>query len=248
MPSVFLEYNRLPMKTLFQIILGLLFVFEISWSALSEDKSSPASDATLNQLEAESPKALPFDIKEIKSGTVYFSKEGVELETPFHQLGVLGKMNLEVEGVPPYYLFSALPCGEPSCKERRLVFLVRADGQVKTTFVYPGKVRDRKSRRLLLDSRAFFGKCLPSKGEIFIVFQKEKLDRRRGLRRSVYLAEVGKDRIHEKLIIRRRPRLRHVIRQVKRKTCEEIKGFNRLTMGFKIPPPQKLSKEEGSKI
>ncbi len=185
--------------------------------------------------------ALPFSIREVKDGTLYFSGDGRELKTPFYDLEVLGQMAAEDDGVPPYYLLSASPCKD--CGDRRLVYLVRADGQVQSRFVYPGSVRDRGTHQLLLESRGFFGKCLSSKGDVFVVFQKEKVDRRHGLRQSVLVAEIGKDQIYEKLVTSSHPRIRDVTARVKQKACQEIKGYSRVTIPFDFP-----TKEDPSKI
>ena len=146
------------------------------------------------------------------------------IKTDLHDLKYLGTLKPE-EGLP-YFLFIGKPC--ENCAGDSAVYLLRP-GQGKTTsFVYPGRILDSKTKNLLLESRAFFGRCLAGYGDAYVVFQKERVDRRRSLQTSVYIASVGKDRIIEKLIERRLPSINQALTFVKRKQCREIDGRYRV--------------------
>ena len=129
------------------------------------------------------------------------------------------------EGGIPYILMAGRTCKE--CGDEKGLFLIRVDGARKSQFVYPGKVRDAETNQLLLDSRAFYGKCLPGDGDGLIIYQAEKIDRRRFLQSSVFIAEPQPDSIREQLIERRLPKIKRTLDQVKRKLCSEVPGWNR---------------------
>jgi hypothetical protein len=86
-----------------------------------------------------------------------------------------------------------------------------------------------KNRELVLDSRAFFGRCIPGTGDVYLVHQREKVGKRRPrMLSSVYVAEVGPIHLREKLFERGGPRLQTTLKQVKAKVCREIVGRNRV--------------------
>ncbi len=108
-----------------------------------------------------------------------------------------------------------------------------ANSRPSTSLVHPGKVIDSKTGALLLESRSFFGSCLPGKGDVYVTFQREKVDRRSRLQLSVLLIETAPDGLREKLLERGLPRLDTVLRQIKRKSCTEIGGRNRHSISTK---------------
>jgi hypothetical protein len=108
--------------------------------------------------------------------------------------------------------------------------MVRVDGGRSTHFVYPGRILDPKTRATLLESRAFFGRCLAGRGELYAVFQRERVDRRRSLQSSLFVAEPAADLIHEELIERRLPRLSFTLKRVRAKQCVEIDGRSRMML------------------
>ncbi len=160
------------------------------------------------------------------------SKLPPTLNTQLFDLKYLGELP-PAEGTPlPYVMMIGKPCQR--CENQQGVFMMRADGAKSAQFVHPGKVLDPKTRALLYESRAFFGQCLPGGESGYIAFQKERVDRRRGLPNSVFIAKPGPQFIEEKLLERRLPSLNSVIKQVKQKRCFEIAGSNRLMMKKKI--------------
>lgn len=160
------------------------------------------------------------------------------LGSPFHEVHPMGFLHSQETSLP-YVIFSALPCD--GCKNKKKVFIVRADGTRLSEFVYPGRITDPKNGTTLLDATAYYGSCLAGKGDVYVVFQRERVDRR-GMRTSVFLAEATPSRLEEKLIItqRHRPSRSQVLARARGKTCWKIKGFNR-NMASKRPPrrPQK---------
>lgn len=182
--------------------------------------------------DAHSPSDLTtFDHVDEANGTLVFgAPSGMTppkpLKTDLFDVKYLGTIR-PPEGAP-YFLVSAKPC--KACQNEQAIFAVRPNDRKPTGFVYPGKIFDPKSRALLLESRAFFGKCIPSRGDLYIVFQQERVDRRSRLQSSVLVGEAAKEHLDETLIDRNAPKLRTTLQQVKRKQCQEIEGRNRLML------------------
>ena len=138
-----------------------------------------------------------------------------------------------------YVVVTGKNCAGNDCLEDRAVWLIPTEGTHKShQFIHPGKIVDPKSGVTLLDSRAFFGRCVPGSGELYIAFQKDLVEKKRHKRRyksvepSTYTAEPFKDGLKEKLTeIRSIKTLashqRATLARVKQKTCFEIDGRNR---------------------
>jgi hypothetical protein len=155
------------------------------------------------------------------------------LKVELYDLTYLGVL-APPEGVTaePRFLFSARPC--ENCIEDLGIYALRPSGGKPETFVHPGKIHEAKSRALVLESRAFFGKCARDKDDVLIIFQRERVDRRHGLQPSVLIAKIGPDYMVEKLIERRMPRLQDTLSRVRRKSCTEIEGRTRLMISKSI--------------
>jgi hypothetical protein len=199
------------------ILLAFLGLFQETSAAKSPPTPSPIEQVTFDRLEQD---------------TVYFkAPEGAPLPQPLKtnlfDLSYLGILKPS-EGGAPYFLFTGKPC--QSCLDDKAIYALRPNSTKPTTFVSPGKIIDPKNKGLLLESRAFYGKCLPRRGDVYVAFQKERVDRKRGLQPSVFVAEAGKDYFDENLIERRLPSVKTTEQLVKRKTCWEIAGRNRLML------------------
>jgi hypothetical protein len=174
---------------------------------------------------------------EVEGSVIRFkTPEGSELpgalNTRLFDLKYLGTLPPAAGAKLPYVLVVGRPCD--NCENQRGVYMMRVDGQKSSQFVFPGKILDPKTRALLYESRAFWGKCLPQ-GEVgYIAYQKERVDRRRGMPMSVFIAKPGAQFIEERLIERRLPRIQDALHHVKRKECFEIAGSNRTMMSKKI--------------
>ncbi len=154
------------------------------------------------------------------------------LNTRLFELKYLGTLPPAQGAKLPYVVIVGRPC--ENCENQRGVYLMRVDGVKSSQFVYPGKILDPKTRALLYESRAFWGRCLP-KGETgYIAFQKERVDRRGGMPMSVFTAKPGAQFIDERLIERRLPRVQDALHYVKLKECFEISGSNRNMMSKRI--------------
>lgn len=170
------------------------------------------------------------EIDKIEQGTIYFKSTSGEslkpLKTKLYDLQALGSLQSASEKDPPYFLFKGRPCED--CLQDLGIYAFRADGQNPSTFVFPGRIVDGKTRGVVLESRSFYGHCLyKEKQDVYLVFQKERVDRRSGLQSSVYIAQVGGTHLEERLIERHMPRIQDTMTLVKNKSCHEIPGRSR---------------------
>lgn len=177
-------------------------------------KKSPSSEGSASPA---SPR--PSGVFSIKTGLIDLKSLGFlsRKSTPVYWIAS-GKKCVDCPFEKGIYLF-ALP--DPSLPQQP------SPPPSPSGLVYPGKVIDARSGELLLSSRAFFGTCLPGKPDVYLSFQKEKVDRRARLQSSVMVVEVSEQGLHEKLLERNFPRLDTVLRAVKQKKCTEIIGRNR---------------------
>lgn len=174
------------------------------------------------------PNQATFD--RIDGNTVRFKneqgKDPLPLETNLYDLEYISLLKPENTADLPFVVLAARSCAD--CTREKEIHIIRADGGKVSTFIYPGKIRDRRSGNILLDSRAFYGKCLKNRSaDVYTVFQREKVDRKRSLRMSVYVAEAKEPQLHEELIITHPPQMAFTLSQVKSEQCREIQGFNR---------------------
>lgn len=177
-----------------------------------------------------SPLASGPAIDRIDGTKIFFKEESKPLGTDLHEIKPLGWLN-PGEGSQPWLLLSAKPC--QSCPQDTAVYMLRKDGSKRTHFVFPGRVNDPKSGESVLKSRAFYGKCLSGRGDVYVVVQEEKVDRRRGMQKSVFVAEPGKDIVNERLHERgyrsmERDAIRLANAKPEKRSCHEIEGKSRL--------------------
>ncbi len=169
--------------------------------------------------------ALEFD--RIEEDTVFFKGAGAPkpLKLAVSNLAFLGELAVEKSEFP-YFVLSGVP--KAGASKQPKIFIVRPNKTSKPSeFTWPGKIRDPKTGALLMDSRAFFGRCLAGQQEVYVAFQREKVDRRAALQSSVYIAEAQEDHLDERIIERRLPKISTALQKVKAKRCVEIPGKNR---------------------
>ena len=183
------------------------------------------------------------EIDRVENGVFHFRVPGggsppAPLTTRLEDAAAHGLLFSGDAGDPPYIVAEAASCRDCAGSgpvraaeldpDHPMIYLIRADGAEGARFVYPGKVLSQKGSTLL-DSRAFFGECLYQRGPVYVVYQKEKIDRRRYLQHSVFVATPGPGGVKEELITRtrKRPSLDSILRRVKGRTCQEIKGTTR---------------------
>jgi hypothetical protein len=215
--------------------LPALSTYQTAEAATSSKPSQPVAVETKDSKSSESPAQsdlVQFERFETGGTLIYQLKsksktQTASLKTNFVDTKYLSTLKSKDGGLP-YFLFLAKPCQD--CQDEQAVYMLRPNGEKATAFVYPGKILDPKTRAVLLDSRAFYGKCLPNRGDVYVVFQKERVDRRHSLQASVMTAEPARDHLRETLTERRLPNIKTTLQLVKRKTCSEIEGRNRLML------------------
>lgn len=132
------------------------------------------------------------------------------------------------ESNTPYILYEGRSCA--SCESTNTsLFLQRLDGKGKTSsHVYPGRITDPK-KGLVYEGRVFYGNCLPKVKAGLVAHQRESVDRR-GMQKSVLIAEPGPQYVYEVLLERRLPNVKTTLDLVKRKVCFEIPGRSRSSL------------------
>ena len=152
---------------------------------------------------------------------------------------LLGELKTD-DPSPSYFLFAAKNCGtagNAECSERSLYLVRPQDGEKPYSFVYPGRIIDPHGHGVMYESRGFFGKCVAGRGEVYVVFQKESVDRRHRAQSSVFVAEARDPHLQEILLEKQLPRLSDTVRLVKRKLCKEIPGRNRMAATRRLSLP-----------
>ncbi len=132
------------------------------------------------------------------------------------------------ESNTPYVIYEGRTCN--SCETANIsLFVQRLDGKGKvTSYVYPGRITDPK-KGLVYEGRVFYGNCLPKVKAGIVAHQRESVDRR-GMQKSVLIAEPGPQYVYEVLLERRLPNVKTTLDLVKRKTCFEIAGKSRTVL------------------
>jgi hypothetical protein len=166
----------------------------------------------------------------IEQGTLYFkgTPSFPALKTDFQELVYLGALR-PPEGLP-YFLLAGKPCAACPQSQEKGLYLIRPNGGKPTQLVYPGKLIDSKTGSVVMESRAFFGQCLRDRGDVYVAYQKEKVDRKNRLQPSVFIAEAMPRFLHESLLERRMPSFQETLKRVKAKQCREIEGRNRMIL------------------
>lgn len=197
---------------------------------------APTVEAKPQTVAASSSQQAEIDFDRFEDTTLYFktsngSNPPKPLKTELYDLKYLGTLKPPADdpSVPPYFLFSGKGCKD--CLQDMGIYAIRPFGGKPVGYVYPGRILESRSRATVLESRAFFGRCLPRQRDpVYVVFQRERVDRRGGMQSSVLIAEPGSDHMDERLLERHLPRVQDTLRLVKAKSCHEIDGRNRLTL------------------
>lgn len=177
-------------------------------------------------------------VDRVENGAIYFKVfqdklDPPPLKTTLQELEYIDTVESGGSKDLPYFVLKGRSSSNSDTDPS--IYIVRADGQHLTSFVHPGEIRESGSNQILYDGRAFVGECLPARGPVYVVFQREKIDRWRYLQRSVLIAELKPNGIQEKLIVRRRPDIQQSLRRVKKKECQEIQGWNRSIAKSRLP-------------
>ena len=170
------------------------------------------------------------NIDHIEGPKIYF-KTGANspppspLDTQLFDLKPLGKLLPPEEDAAPYFLVEAKPC--LNCFLEKAIYVFGARGGKPAAYTYPGRTLEPKSKQVLMESRGFFGKCIPGRGDVLLFFQLERVDRHKQLQPSVLIAEATKEHLEDTLLERHGPSLRQTLQLVKKKACSEIPGQTR---------------------
>jgi hypothetical protein len=248
MPPVTLRSSRsflLPVLTILPI-LGTLGVLSAALGSFTpaEARGTP-SRAPLPRLNW---------VERVENGTLYFQGGIPSLQTPLQDLNLLGI--LESSGAPErdpkalFLLASAKTC--PGCGQDRAIYLQRLSGGKPVQFTHPGRIVDPKSGAVTLDSRAFYGRCLGGRGEVYVAFQKERIERRKKRARienSVFIAEPTAELVREELLHKGFPSLSGVIQRVRQGSCWEVPSRHRPQSGpivsLKVSPDDEEDDDDG---
>ncbi len=193
-----------------------------------------ASSASAEPTPSSAPQLGKGSLVKIDKGTLHF--QGYEpIQTSWAEIEYIGQ--LSPAGHTPYAMVLAKPC--QNCIEERSVQMLRLDGDKRLRFMLPGKVREPKTGSVIVESRSFYGECLPGMKDIVVSYQKDIVDKRRYKRRyrstepSYLVVEPQADgTIREKLNELRSlgqlaAKERQTLVAVKQKRCFEIPGKDR---------------------
>ena len=165
----------------------------------------------------------------VKNQTLVFGN-GVKFKTNLYDLKYIGYLNSGKEF--PYFVFSGRTC--QNCDENISIFIHSpSDGPIhKETklkrYLFPGRLYDMETGKLILESRAFIGNCLPEKSNIVIWYQNS-LDELGKWKKSVYIVEVSGNKLEEYMITDSLPDIEVTLKLVSKKICYEIPGLNQTT-------------------
>ncbi len=185
--------------------------------------------------------SFALEFEKTDGSALYFKKEGDKeippVKTNLFEVSFLGLLRSS-SPLKPLVLVEGRPC--QNCLQDKSLYLIFLDGQKATQLVYPGKIIDQKTNQVVYESRVFFGQCLGQhpkslkkyfptleedfSGDVYLNFQKEKVDRRSHLQKSVFISVPGKTLVHERLLERNQPDLPSVLQKTKKKLCFEIPG------------------------
>jgi hypothetical protein len=192
--------------------------------------ASPAPTAASSQIE--------FD--RIQEGVLYFkpssqNKTPSPLQTNLTDAQLIGVLH-PIPGGEPFALIAGKTC--KNCLADPGLFALAPSGGKPSGYLYPGKILEPKNRSLAYEARAFYGRCMSrKKQELLIIFQRETVDRKHGLLKSVLIAEPAlehlggiQSHIHDTLLEAHLPQINDTLRLVKKHECFEIEGRNRVML------------------
>ena len=198
---------------------------------------APIGVQTITPLASPSPVPPPKhsrgDLEKIEKGKLIFT--GYDpIQTSWEHIDYLGQISVPENSKTaiPYAVLVAKPCHD--CIEETSIQMIRLDGNKLLRFAQPGRIRDPKTGETLVDSRSFFGLCLPGEDSTFVSFQKDLIERKRWKKRrksiepSFLIAQPQADgTVREKLnelrsIGQLAAKERQTLLAVKQKKCFEV--------------------------
>jgi hypothetical protein len=180
---------------------------------------------------AETP-ALGIEFDRFEYGMIYFKGPDPvppPLKTELQDVKYVGRLRPvsgDANPVPTFLFLAKEGEAEPAIHALRPP--TKDAARQVASFVQPGKITDPRTGAVVLDSRGFVGHCLSRvRGDVYTVFQKERVDRRSRLQSSVFVAQSGLEHLDEKLVESRLPSINETLRLVKLKSCREVEARNR---------------------
>lgn len=203
----------------------------------------PAAAEVTSSASAQTGGLFEIEVERVEGQTLFFRvPEGKTKPAPqkvdLHDISPLGAIGKTV-------VLAAKPC--QNCSQEKAIYLLTPGKSKPQPYVFPGKILDPKTRAVLLESRGFFGKCLNRRGPVYVVYQKERVDRRKSLQTSVFFAEPNANHpghLDETLLERHLPSLNETLRMVKLKTCREVPGSNRMMLSRPLDLKPRNSREQ----
>jgi hypothetical protein len=175
---------------------------------------------------------------------VYFKagEEELNFTLPGTDSKLLGETRFGPKGEKVFW-FSFISSSQLSAEPKILPF--RGLPEKIGPITYPGRIIDRERSEVVHESRAFLGSCVQGRGELLIVFQRDRMDRKKRLQGSVLIIEPTSDGYKEELLTRHYPPLRITERLKKAGKCFEISGTHRqITAKLLRLNPKALMDEE----
>ncbi len=170
--------------------------------------------------------------------------KAVAIQAELFDLKYLG--TLSPASGEPYFLVTAKPCD--NCNAEAGLHALRPGQGKVASFVYPGKLLEARSHALALDSRAFYGRCLSGYGDVYVVYQREKVGKKHPhLQTSVFIAEAAPEFLREKLLEKGKPDINRTLRLVRSKQCHEISGRNRVASAISLTGSDRLPTDGSDK-
>jgi hypothetical protein len=224
------------MTRTFYILTTLCVVFFASFSAFG--LASEAGGKTLNE---SAPLSVEFD--HLDEGILYFKSTGDSTPSPLKTgltdaklVGILRPL----PGGEPFALITGKTC--KNCQADEGLFALPPSGGKPSGYLFPGKIFESKNHALAYEGRAFFGRCLSRKThDVLVIFQRETVDRKHGLLKSVLISEPAlehegglQSHLHETLLEAHLPSLNDTLRLVKHHECAEIAGRNRVMLSHPL--------------
>jgi hypothetical protein len=226
--------------------LGILTLCAITFFAFAvftkaaQAQSSPSVSPSL------SPNLASIEFDRIQDGILYFAQNGqsgtkppAPLDTHLTDAQLIGVLRA-LPGGEPYALMTGKTCKD--CLADPGLFALPPSGGKPNGYLYPGKIFQNKTRALVYEGRAFYGRCLSRKPvDVLVIFQREIVDRKHGLLKSVLIAEPAlehegglQSHLHETLLESRLPSLNDTLKWVKKRQCTEIAGRNRVMLSHPL--------------
>lgn len=177
------------------------------------------------------------EVKGVEGNKIIF-KDGSSFETTLIKLNYIGRIR-SARG-KTYLILSGKDCEFEGCDANISIYVHSPeDGPMKDSatqvrYVHPGKEYDVRKyieegkEELAYEGRAFWGRCLPGRGEMVIWHEKFKLDDG-SWKRDVYILEPGEEGLKDTFIDKKVPPISQTLKMVSGGKCREIPGISRMS-------------------